>query len=488
MPSTSPEEAVKRLSRLPQNTTCPNCGTFSKYGYSTVCVKYNTFVCNLCKTAHQAVSHRCKSLTMSTWTTGEVLALSSAKTGGNDRARRVWLGNAPPVGAGGRPAEGSDVNVFKRFVVDAYDNRRYFREDDEDGAGDGGDGAGAGAGLSVTATTTTTTAAIAAPPAPPPAAASRRPPPPPPPPAPPAAPDLLDFFGAFDAAAATPPVAAVAPPPPPPPPGGGSASFDPFGGGGGGGGGATAAAIPAPGTASAANVGGGLDPFSGFAATAVAGGSPPYVNDDPFARSSNSSTGSIRAIATTNGMGGIRDGANAMTMATSGRGVGNNGMAMPVMMNATSGGGSNATMMNGMQQLHYQQQQQLQHQYQYHQQHRRQQQQQQQPQPAMMMMMNANNAMMMMMQQQQPRQQQQQQQQPSFNGGTMGGSNYNGNGLAATSGRPAANAVGGMGWGGVGGVGSVGSVGGFIPSANGPASAADGSGGNKPDPFAGLGF
>ena len=90
---------------------------------------------NLCKTAHQAVSHRCKSLTMSTWTTGEVLALSSARTGGNDRARKVWLGNAPPVGTGGRPKEGSDVSVFKRFVVDAYDNRRYFREEEEDGEG-----------------------------------------------------------------------------------------------------------------------------------------------------------------------------------------------------------------------------------------------------------------------------------------------------------------------------------------------------------------
>ena len=62
---------------------------------------------------------------MSSWDHGEVLQL---KTHGNEYARKVWLGNAPPVGEGGRPKEGDDINVFKRFVVEAYENKRYYVE------------------------------------------------------------------------------------------------------------------------------------------------------------------------------------------------------------------------------------------------------------------------------------------------------------------------------------------------------------------------
>lgn len=62
---------------------------------------------------------------MSSWDHGEVLAL---KTRGNEYARRVWLANAPPVGEQGRPKEGDDINVFKRFVVEAYENKSYYVE------------------------------------------------------------------------------------------------------------------------------------------------------------------------------------------------------------------------------------------------------------------------------------------------------------------------------------------------------------------------
>ncbi|KAL7541022.1 hypothetical protein ACHAXR_010568, partial [Thalassiosira sp. AJA248-18] len=194
---TSPESAVKKLARLPPNTICPNCGTTSKYGFSTICIKYLTFVCNACKSSHQAISHRCKSLTMSSWDQGEVLKL---KKHGNDYARRVWLANAPPVGVGGRPKEGDDINLFKRFVVEVYENRRYYREPDAaDGVGGGGDG-----GVGVVAASQSLPPSARhnrnhasnpnrAPPPPP----KRAPPMPAPTPTPAAAVDLLDF-GAFD--------------------------------------------------------------------------------------------------------------------------------------------------------------------------------------------------------------------------------------------------------------------------------------------------
>ena len=134
MALTPAEEAVRKLARIPGNTICPNCGTQKKFGFSTICIKFLTFVCNECKSSHQAISHRCKSLTMSSWDDKEVQMLRDQ--GGNDRARRTWLKNAPPCGSGGRPKGGvSDISVYKSFVIDAYERRKYYGEDT--GSGDG---------------------------------------------------------------------------------------------------------------------------------------------------------------------------------------------------------------------------------------------------------------------------------------------------------------------------------------------------------------
>lgn len=130
MSSAAAEKLVKELARKPSNTVCANCGTRKKFGFSTVCIKFHTFVCNNCKSSHQAISHRCKSLTMSSWTDAEVAEL---KRKGNDYARRTWLKNAPPVGQGGRPKEGDSVDVFKRFVVEAYERKKYYGEDEGTG-------------------------------------------------------------------------------------------------------------------------------------------------------------------------------------------------------------------------------------------------------------------------------------------------------------------------------------------------------------------
>jgi Putative GTPase activating protein for Arf len=127
MSLTAAEQKVRKLARLPSNCECANCGTTKKFGFSTVCIKYFTFVCNNCKSSHQAISHRCKSLTMSSWSDAEAAELQQK---GNDYARRTWLKNAPPVGVGGRPKEGDHVDVFKRFVVDVYERKRYYGEDD----------------------------------------------------------------------------------------------------------------------------------------------------------------------------------------------------------------------------------------------------------------------------------------------------------------------------------------------------------------------
>jgi len=212
--STPAELKVRKLAKLPSNQTCANCGRHQKHGFSTVCIKFHTFVCNDCKSSHQAISHRCKSLTMSSWSDEEVEELRQK---GNAYCLKTYLKHAPPCGQQGRPQPGSDLSVYKSFVVDVYERRKYYGEDDG----------------------TTTLAATQAAMAPPPRRQIAK--------APTSAPlpvaDLLDFsssaptstftvavdtqppsfvadFGDFQTAApvstATP--AALAPPPPPPPP------------------------------------------------------------------------------------------------------------------------------------------------------------------------------------------------------------------------------------------------------------------------------
>ena len=77
------EAALKRLRKLEQNCVCPNCGTHNQFGFGNVCVKFKTFVCDNCKSSHQAISHRCKSVTMSTWNMEEVQELTAQRGGGN---------------------------------------------------------------------------------------------------------------------------------------------------------------------------------------------------------------------------------------------------------------------------------------------------------------------------------------------------------------------------------------------------------------------
>lgn len=47
----TPELRLKKLRRLEHNIICPNCGTAAPQGlgFGSVCVKFNTFICDLCE-------------------------------------------------------------------------------------------------------------------------------------------------------------------------------------------------------------------------------------------------------------------------------------------------------------------------------------------------------------------------------------------------------------------------------------------------------
>jgi len=51
MSKITPELRLKKLRRLEHNIVCPNCGTAAPQGlgFGSVCVKFNTFICDLCE-------------------------------------------------------------------------------------------------------------------------------------------------------------------------------------------------------------------------------------------------------------------------------------------------------------------------------------------------------------------------------------------------------------------------------------------------------
>lgn len=136
--SANAENRLKKIRKLESNMTCPNCGTRGQQGigFGNVCVKYKTFVCDSCKTSHQAISHRVKSVTMSTWTEAEVDELLDQNGGGNLACQHIWLAKAPIYGGrysgggsgsggGYRPKQGDRIEIFKNFVVDAYEYQLF---------------------------------------------------------------------------------------------------------------------------------------------------------------------------------------------------------------------------------------------------------------------------------------------------------------------------------------------------------------------------
>lgn len=119
-----------QIRRMPHNKRCVNCDKESIAGHGNVCTKFQTFVCNTCKSAHQSFSHRCKSISLSNWTHTEVNHLSDLAGGGNANARLTWLGKLQ----GQLTLRPDDpLDKVKEFVNDAYNHNRYWKEKETTG-------------------------------------------------------------------------------------------------------------------------------------------------------------------------------------------------------------------------------------------------------------------------------------------------------------------------------------------------------------------
>ena len=87
---------LNNLRKLAANKSCATCTHEDKMGFKDVCMKFKIFICSDCKSAHQAFSHRCKSITMSNWTHAEVMELDASTNGGNEIHNATYLARMPP--------------------------------------------------------------------------------------------------------------------------------------------------------------------------------------------------------------------------------------------------------------------------------------------------------------------------------------------------------------------------------------------------------
>lgn len=121
------EAELAKLRRLPENRRCATCKHEDRLGYNAICVKFQIFVCGDCKSAHQAFSHRCKSVTMSNWNKDEVRALTGAAGGGNVANMAKYFAKLP-ADSPQWPVKGCHPNDLKEFVRIAYEEKRWYSD------------------------------------------------------------------------------------------------------------------------------------------------------------------------------------------------------------------------------------------------------------------------------------------------------------------------------------------------------------------------
>lgn len=123
---------LNNLRKLAANKSCATCTHEDKMGFKDVCMKFKIFICSDCKSAHQAFSHRCKSITMSNWTHAEVMELDASTNGGNEihnathgrahPAHPAHPAHAHPAHGGGRRARAHRRREGRRYRRHGHPN------------------------------------------------------------------------------------------------------------------------------------------------------------------------------------------------------------------------------------------------------------------------------------------------------------------------------------------------------------------------------
>lgn len=117
---------LNKLRRDKNNRKCVDCAITSQFGFSNVCVPYKSFVCDICKSAHQSYSHRVKNTLMSTFTMDEVKTLQFEKGGGNLHCRAKWYANLTDEEYESmRPGENASLATVKKWINKVYEKEAF---------------------------------------------------------------------------------------------------------------------------------------------------------------------------------------------------------------------------------------------------------------------------------------------------------------------------------------------------------------------------
>jgi hypothetical protein len=119
------DKELEALRRVPANRLCPSCPAVAPLGFRDVCVKFGgAFVCGDCKSAHQAFSHRVKSLGQSTFEAAEV---DSIARGGNALVAATWLGRLSREQiAAMAPKPGAKNTEWHAWIRRIYEEREFY--------------------------------------------------------------------------------------------------------------------------------------------------------------------------------------------------------------------------------------------------------------------------------------------------------------------------------------------------------------------------
>jgi hypothetical protein len=93
------------------------------FGFKSVCSKFGTFVCDGCKSAHQGISHRCKTIGQASFTPEDIELLRR----GNDYAEKAWLGRLTRAQICAMAPKGNPPAIeWQAWIMKVYERKEFY--------------------------------------------------------------------------------------------------------------------------------------------------------------------------------------------------------------------------------------------------------------------------------------------------------------------------------------------------------------------------
>lgn len=117
----SPDDIVRKLSRMPANKKCCDCGTIAP---NAVNLSVGSFICLTCAGIHREQSCRIKSIGHSSFTMEEAEFLKSSD---NDQINAIYLATCSTDRAF-RPTNNSDQQALRTWITRKYKDKLWYRD------------------------------------------------------------------------------------------------------------------------------------------------------------------------------------------------------------------------------------------------------------------------------------------------------------------------------------------------------------------------